>query len=141
MKAAIIAGIVALLVSASAATATFVVTSKNIKNGTIQTIDISARAKKALRGQRGPQGTVGDITMVATPTTVPPGQPGGAEATCPAGQQPISGGFSSSGAMAITINAADADRRMWLVTAWNSSPSPQGLTAVAYCAKVTVLHP
>jgi hypothetical protein len=59
MKAAIIAGIVAMLVSAASATAAFVVTSKNIKNGTIQTVDISAKAKRALRGNRGPRGTRG----------------------------------------------------------------------------------
>jgi collagen triple helix repeat protein len=59
MKAAIIAGIVAMLVSAASATAAFVVTSKNIKNGTIQTVDISAKAKRALRGNRGPRGLPG----------------------------------------------------------------------------------
>jgi Collagen triple helix repeat (20 copies) len=56
MKAAIIAGIVAMLVSAASATAAFVVTSKNIKDGTIQTVDISAKAKRALKGNRGPRG-------------------------------------------------------------------------------------
>jgi hypothetical protein len=59
MKAAIIAGIVAMLVSAASATAAFVVTSKNIKNGTIQTVDISAKAKRALKGNRGPRGLRG----------------------------------------------------------------------------------
>jgi Collagen triple helix repeat (20 copies) len=59
MKAAIIAGIVAMLVSAASATAAFVVTSKNIKNGTIQTVDISATAKRELKGNRGPQGPSG----------------------------------------------------------------------------------
>jgi hypothetical protein len=56
MKSAIIAAIVAMLVSAASATAAFVVTSKNIKNGTIQTVDISANAKRALKGNRGPRG-------------------------------------------------------------------------------------
>jgi Collagen triple helix repeat (20 copies) len=59
MKAAIIADIVAMLVSAASATAAFVVTSKNIKNGTIQTVDISATAKRELKGNRGPQGPSG----------------------------------------------------------------------------------
>jgi hypothetical protein len=59
MKAAIIAGIVAMLVTATSATAAFIVTSKNIKNGTIQTVDISAKAKRALRGNRGPRGLPG----------------------------------------------------------------------------------
>ena len=59
MRTAIIAAIVAMLVSAASATAAFVVTSKNIKNGTIQTVDISAKAQRALRGNRGPRGLRG----------------------------------------------------------------------------------
>jgi hypothetical protein len=59
VKTAIIAAIVAMFVSAASATAAFVVTSKNIKDGTIQTVDISAKAKRALRGNRGPQGPSG----------------------------------------------------------------------------------
>jgi hypothetical protein len=59
MRGAIIAGIVATLISATSATAAFVVTSRNIKNGTIQTVDISAKAKAALRGNRGPRGLRG----------------------------------------------------------------------------------
>jgi hypothetical protein len=63
MKSAVIAAIIAAVVAAASATAaTIVVTSKNIKNGTIQTIDLSAKAKLALkgnRGLRGPQGLAG----------------------------------------------------------------------------------
>jgi hypothetical protein len=60
------------LVTAGGATAAFVVTSKNIKNGTIQLVDISAKAKKALRGQRGPRGPQGiqEITEVQVPATM-----------------------------------------------------------------------
>jgi hypothetical protein len=60
MKNAVIAAVVAAVVAAaSGAAATLVVTSKNIKNGTIQIVDISTRAKAALRGQRGPRGYAG----------------------------------------------------------------------------------
>jgi hypothetical protein len=60
MKSAIIAAIVAAIVAAASGTAaTIVVTSKNIKNGTIQTVDISAKAKRALKGNRGRQGLRG----------------------------------------------------------------------------------
>jgi hypothetical protein len=60
MKSAIIAAIVAAIVAAASGTAaTIVVTSKNIKNGTIQTVDISAKAKRALKGTRGPRGLQG----------------------------------------------------------------------------------
>jgi hypothetical protein len=55
MKSALIAAVVAAVIAAASATAaTIVVTSKNIKNGTIQTVDISAKAKRALKGNRGP---------------------------------------------------------------------------------------
>ena len=60
MKNALIAAIVAAVVAAASSTAaTIVVTSKNIKNGTIQTVDISANAKRALKGNRGPRGLAG----------------------------------------------------------------------------------
>jgi hypothetical protein len=60
MKTALIAAIVAAVVAAASGTAaTIVVTSKNIKNGTIQTVDISAKAKRALKGNRGPRGLRG----------------------------------------------------------------------------------
>jgi hypothetical protein len=59
MKSAIIAGVVAMLVSSASATAAFVVTSKSIKNGTIQTVDLSAKAKKALKGRVGARGPAG----------------------------------------------------------------------------------
>jgi hypothetical protein len=60
MKNALIAAVVAAVVAAASGTAaTIVVTSKHIKNGTIQTVDISAKAKRALKGNRGPRGLAG----------------------------------------------------------------------------------
>jgi Collagen triple helix repeat (20 copies) len=60
MKNALIAAVVAAAVAAASGTAaTIVVTSKNIKNGTIQTVDLSAKAKRALKGNRGPRGLRG----------------------------------------------------------------------------------
>lgn len=60
MKSALIAAVVAAVVAAASGTAaTILVTSKNIKNGTIQTVDISAKAKRALKGNRGPRGLRG----------------------------------------------------------------------------------
>jgi hypothetical protein len=60
VKNALIAAAVSAVVAAASSTAaTIVVTSKNIKNGTIQTVDISAKAKRALKGNRGPRGVAG----------------------------------------------------------------------------------
>jgi Collagen triple helix repeat (20 copies) len=81
MKAALIAAVVAAIVAAASGTAaTIVVTSKNIKNGTIQTVDISAKAQRALAGKRGPigrrgaQGTPG--AQGPQGAQGPPGAPG-----------------------------------------------------------------
>jgi hypothetical protein len=68
MRNAMIAAVVAAVVAAASGTAaTILVTSKNIKNGTIQTVDISTKAKRALRGNRGPTGPAGPAG-VAGPT-------------------------------------------------------------------------
>jgi Collagen triple helix repeat (20 copies) len=55
----IIIALALALVVTGGSTAAFVVTSKNIKNGTIQLVDISARAKAGLHGLRGPRGFTG----------------------------------------------------------------------------------
>ena len=60
MKTALIAAVVSAIVAAASGTAaTILVTSKNIQNGTIQTVDISAKAKRSLKGNRGPRGLTG----------------------------------------------------------------------------------
>jgi hypothetical protein len=75
MKSAVIAAVVAAVVAAASGTAaTIVVTSKNIKNGTIQTVDISAKAKRALKGNGGPRGFPGATGPVGP--TGPQGQKG-----------------------------------------------------------------
>jgi hypothetical protein len=59
----------ALLVSlgGNAAAITGTITSKNIKNGTIQLEDLSASAQKALRGHRGPRGIPGPRGRTGSP--------------------------------------------------------------------------
>jgi hypothetical protein len=119
LKAVLAAAIVAVLISATSATAAFVVTSANIKNGTIKLADISPDAKRALRGQRGPRGFTGapgaqgpqgaqgvpgpaggggfdpnKINYVeGAVVTIDPESFGEATATCPAGAKAISGGW------------------------------------------------
>jgi hypothetical protein len=77
---------VALVSAATASAGAFIVTSKNIKNGTIQTVDLSAKAKRALKGNRGLTGLPG-LTGAAGPAGPagpkgdkgdqgPPGEPG-----------------------------------------------------------------
>jgi hypothetical protein len=137
LRMAVVATVVAL-VTAGGSTAAFVVTSKNIRNGTIQLVDISPQAKKALRGKRGPQGRRGidEVTYVVTlpPRLIPPGSASSAEAACPAGQQPISGSFGPTGAT-ITGSLPDLSRRVWVVFGRNETATPQVLTAIVYCAE------
>ena len=116
MRNALIAALVAAVVAAASSTAaTIVVTSKNIKNGTIQTVDISAGAKRALKGARGPRGFPGArgsqgaqgpqgpqglqgiqrLVAVSATKTVPPDILDTVVATCPAGMAAVSGGFNS----------------------------------------------
>lgn len=141
MRNALIAAVVAAVVAAASGTAaTIVVTSKNIKNGTIQLVDISGKAKTGLRGRRGPRGPVGieELTVVNAPAIIPAGI-GSVEATCPAGQQPIAGGFRSTGSLTITTSAPVLSNRSWLVIA--NATTPASLAAVAYCAKNVNLIP
>jgi hypothetical protein len=120
MKAALIAAFVAAIVSATAATATttIVITGAQIKDGSIQAKDLSAKARRSLRGQRGPRGLRGlagapgptgpagapgaaggfDPSKVhrvdGAPFIVAPGSWAGGSASCPAGEAALSGGWS-----------------------------------------------
>jgi hypothetical protein len=144
-----IAAVVAVaLVTAGGSTAAFVVTSKNIKNGTIQLVDINAKAKKALRGQRGPQGPQGAqgiqaITEVQGPgTIVQPGQFGVAGATCPDGQRPIAGGVEAHPDSAMNLSLSRRSATGWGVSAHNTHPTVQGiLFAYVYCSPNVSLLP
>ena len=147
MKSAIIAGVVALLVSSASATAAFVVTSKNIKNGTIQTVDLSAKAKKALkgkvgpagaRGPTGPQGPAGFVgaTRVVSATFPVPSNTAGSPQTvsCPAGTGVISGGVISDTQGDTWVDAPSGNG--WSGAANNvAGIEPGGITVYALCAQ------
>jgi hypothetical protein len=118
----------------SGAGAALVITSKNIKNGTIQLVDISPRAKAALRGRRGPQGPPGisSITEVSANLTIAPTGRGTAVATCPAGLAPISGGYVA-GVSAVSVQVSRrSEGRGWEVGA--SGPAGASMLVYAYCA-------
>jgi hypothetical protein len=150
MKSAIIAGVVAMLVSSASATAAFVVTSKNIKNGTIQTIDLSAKARKALKGKagpagargpagpqgpEGPRGFVGATTVVSATFPVPVNTAGSPQTvSCPAGTGVISGGVISEAQGDTWIDAPSGNG--WSGAANNvGGTSPGELTVYALCAQ------
>jgi hypothetical protein len=120
MKTALIAAIVAAVVAAASGTAaTIVVTSKNIKNGTIQTVDISAKAKRALKGKRGPRGLQGP--------SGPSGPAGAAGAPGPQGTQGPAGPTGISGYHVVE----QATQRDPAVYKDLSVPCPSGETIIA----------
>jgi Collagen triple helix repeat (20 copies) len=86
MKTVIAVIVTAVICSAGASAAGIVITSANIKNGTIQAVDISAKAKASLKGNRGPTGARG-----------PAGATGATGATGPAGAQGPSGAQGAQG--------------------------------------------
>ena len=156
MKTALIAAVVSAVVAvASGTAATIVVTSKNIKNGTIQTVDISAKAKRALKGNRGPRGLAGP--RGATGAQGPAGAAGArgpagpgitdlewvsgsnsgtgeviAQVQCPAGKVVVSGGGETD------TGLVDASRlatpQGWAVQAF-SGTDPQVVTVQALCVR------
>jgi hypothetical protein len=151
MRNALIAAVVAAVVAAASGTAaTIVVTSKNIKNGTIQTVDISAKAKRALKGNRGPRGLEGlpgppgnagapgpqgppgiqALFHVTNAVTVPPGGVASVTAQCASGQSPVSGGFGFAG----IISTSFRNTTGWTAGGHNDLTTPQELTAFAYCS-------
>jgi hypothetical protein len=89
---------------------TLIVTGANIKNGTIQAVDLTAVAKRAHKGQSGPGGAPGPAGVPRPPElpvrrgphyrtgelTVPPGEVDGFGMTCPSGEGIISGGEFAS---------------------------------------------
>jgi hypothetical protein len=134
------------LVTAGGSVAALVVTSKNIRDGTIQLVDISPKAKKTLRGQRGlrgPQGIQAISGVRSSPSLIPPGASGSAEASCPAGERPISGGFGGSpgGGMTIVNSTVSPSGGGWLVIAVNESTRVGTVGAVAYCSPNVTITP
>jgi hypothetical protein len=120
MKKTLAAALAVALVTAGGSTAAFVVTSANIKNGTIKLVDMSPRAQRALRGQRGtrgepgpsgqpglpgqqgPQGaqgipgrSVSYTNAYSEPAVVPPGSFRFVNAICPQGTIVVGGGYAT----------------------------------------------
>ncbi len=158
MRNALIAAVVAAIVAAASSTAaTIVVTSKNIKNGTIQTADLSAAAKRALKGNRGqrgfpgvrgsqgvqgpqgPQGLQGLQRLVAVSATksIPGGVTDNVVATCSSGMTVVSGAFNlvpagSTGTP--TVTSSTSVTTGWSVSIDTAESDGGTLTSTAYCS-------
>lgn len=95
------------------ATAAKLITSKDIKNGTIKAADLSSGAKRALKGKAGPRGATGpsgpqgahgaqgpagrngvpSTRVVEASMTIAPGDVSGPQAFCPAGMVVVGTGY------------------------------------------------
>jgi hypothetical protein len=128
------------LVTAGSSTAAFVVTSKHIKNGTIQLVDMSPRARAALRGQRGqsgPRGPAGFGIVQRYSSSVPLGQniSRSVSVSCPAGSTLIGGGFDASRDVTVYASKPLATGETWEVTGvYTGGNLLAGLSAHAICA-------
>jgi Collagen triple helix repeat (20 copies) len=94
-SAAMVVALVALFVALSGgayATSQALIGSPQIKNGSIQLVDMSAKAKRALKGQRGPRGARG-----ATGTNGLPGPQGAQGPQGPAGATGAQGAAGANG--------------------------------------------
>jgi hypothetical protein len=135
---AMLALFVALAGTATAGTAAVMITGKQIKNGSIGLADLSASAKRALKGQRGPRGYTGvqgiqgaqgtqgasganggfdpnKILYVTGPTvTVPAGDLVTITTPCPSGSKALSGGY-------VDINAGNGT--VWASRTYDSGGS------------------
>jgi hypothetical protein len=81
--AAVLASIALFVALSGTATAAVIITSANIKNGTIQLADLSERTRNALMGRRGLRGPRGEAGPAGRPGS--PGAQGANGPTGPAG--------------------------------------------------------
>jgi hypothetical protein len=136
-----------------------VITSSQIKNGTIRLADLSPPTIRALRGKAGPTGRDGKVgpagamgatglagatgpagvsqLQLVTGTTSPTSST--AVATCPAGKRVIGGGATNYGVSLVPSlrqNAPAADLSAWFVRAESGGHVGDEVTAYAICAVV-----
>jgi len=143
----LIVGIIAVVIAGTgSAIAASQITSKQIKNGTIQLVDISKSARLALQGGRGPQGAPGTpgapgATKVVVRQGAVVNAAANADATatvsCSPGERATGGGNTGSGWLVRqsfpTGGSATAPPTGWQVVADNGGAATN-LTALVICA-------
>ena len=152
----ILLAIVAVLSMASGAAATRVlITSKDIKNGTIRPIDLSPAAKRTMRGKqgiqgiRGKQGPIGprglqgnqglpgftDVLPNDNLGAISANSSGTVSAVCSSGYKAVGGGFEATDpSLSVYSSKPSASGFGWDVSARNSGGSSAALWAYVLCA-------
>lgn len=140
------------------------VSSSKVKSRSLRLSDFSTTARRALKGERGPQGPVGE----RGPQGEPGGGPGGTStpvlfyrsaggtvaakpdpdnpriaeqtASCGAGEHAVSGGLrvQVEGAMAIVDSFPSAGGTAWTTRVANDDTSSHSFTVYAVCTQSTV---
>jgi hypothetical protein len=154
----VILGIIAIvLASTGSAIAASQITSKQIKNGTIQLTDISKKARVSLEGGRGPQGAPGPggpagpagpagatkVVVRQAAVNVPVTSNQTAQVFCNPGERAVGGGNTTSATADMfwvlqsfpVGGSASTPPTGWAVSARNNSATTAvSLTAVVVCA-------
>jgi|SRR5262245_2244114 len=152
----ILLAIIAVLSMASGAAATRVlITSKDIKNGTIRPVDLSAAAKRTMRGKqgirglRGTKGPTGPRGFQGNPGppgfsgvlpndnlgAISPNSSGTVSAECISGYKAVGGGFEATDPnLTVYASKPSASGFGWDVSARNSGGSSEALWAYVLCA-------
>ena len=127
-SAGLIVGVIALMVALSgSAVAASLITSAQIKDGSVRLKDINKNARKALKGQRGPAGAIGPRGLQGNPgaagangatkvvvregtlISVPDGGNGTVTASCNPGERATGGGNSISGSTGWRVIETEPD--------------------------------
>ena len=159
-SAGLVVAIIALIVAMSgSAVAASLITSAQIKDGTIKLRDISTKARNALKGQTGPVGVRGVTGLQGAPgangangatnvvvrqgtlISVANGVSGIVTAQCNAGERATGGGNSVSGLGGWQViesfptpGTAGSTPTGWRVDALNGTGAANNLVAIVVCA-------
>jgi len=164
LSPSLVVALLALLIALAgpaAAAVSKLITGKDIKDGSIGLVDLSAKAKEALRGQAGAQGPIGAQGPAGSPG--PAGVSGGFDpakvvyvegdkasasignvrssvAVCPSGTKVISGGYNVSSARGafVVLESRARDAAGWYVTMY---PDPAFGISVDFYATAACAAP
>ena len=167
MKSIITAIIVAGVIAGSAGAASLLIDGHKLKDHSVPVTKLTASAVRSLHGQRGPQGAQGiqgdqgdqgdqgipgppglsgyvGGTGTSATVSVAAGAEGTASSWCPAGTQPLGGGYFSQTAPSSlrTVSAAFAIQDVtnapgFMVTMTNEGASAQSFHVQVRCAQVS----
>jgi hypothetical protein len=159
MKTIITAIVIAAVISGSAGAASLLIDGKKLKNRSVPVTKLTASAVQSLRGQRGPQGIQGEqggqgeqgvpgppglsgyVSVTSASVPVAAGAHGFAGAWCPAGTQPLGGGYFPLGATELrAVSATFAVQDVTNAPGFLVEMANEGVTTASFKAAVRCAH-